>query len=68
MGELVLGELHGKPFFFVQMKRKQLWVPLIEKAMAKMFGCYEALQGGYMTEGLAILTGSPVTYIPIEGM
>lgn len=40
-------------------KRKQLFVPLIEKAMARMYGCYESLVSGQTTQGLAALTGFP---------
>ncbi|ETW03497.1 hypothetical protein, variant 1 [Aphanomyces invadans] len=47
----------GKPFFARCSDPNELWVPLIEKAYAKLHGCYEALIGGYIDVALSDLTG-----------
>ena len=39
------------------------WVPLIEKAVAKLFGGFYNLKAGHCGEGLQLLTGTPIDSI-----
>jgi calpain-15 len=55
-----------KHLVFTQAKRRQLYVPLIEKACAKVFGSYASLRSGHLVEGLQLLTGAPCDYISLK--
>jgi len=49
-----------------QAHQRQLYVPLIEKACAKLFGSYADLIGGQTEEGLQLLTGAPCEHIDLH--
>lgn len=47
---------------------QQVWAPLIEKAFAKLHGCYESIGRGSVEQGLRCLTGAPVLRTPLMGL
>ena len=47
------------PVFARCKDANEIWVLLVEKAYAKLHGCYEALGGGEIDYGLRDLTGMP---------
>ena len=51
----------GSGMCFSKSKKgdNELWVPLLEKAWAKFYGCYERIEDGLTREALRSLTGAP---------
>ncbi|KAG8932278.1 hypothetical protein FRC01_014809 [Tulasnella sp. 417] len=50
-------------YFAKSRTDNETWVPLIEKAYAKLHGDYESLEGGFTSEGVEDLTGGVSTLI-----
>lgn len=49
-------------------KQQELWVPLIEKAYAKLSGCYQATTSGSIDDALVDMTGYACEKLKYEGM
>ena len=45
-----------------ESKSGLMWMPILEKAWAKLKGSYEMADGGLLENGLRMLTGVPVFY------
>ena len=54
-------ELIDKSRIHTLINWKSIWLNLIEKAFAKVFGGYKYLEGGSSYEALRMLTGAPLT-------
>ena len=51
---------NSESLMFAQMPDdKGSWIPLLEKAYAKMAGNYEKISRGWMAESMRIFTGAP---------
>ncbi|CAE6502868.1 unnamed protein product [Rhizoctonia solani] len=57
----------GKTLYFSRSKTEnETWLPLLEKAYAKLNGDYQAIIGGFDAEAIEALTGGISTLTPIK--
>ena len=52
---------------FAQSTNDELWISLLEKAYAKIYGSYSNIEGGSVQHALRDLTGAPVKELRDEG-
>jgi len=53
----------GGSLCYLQGARRQIWVPLVEKAAAKLYGCWATMCGGTFAEAMSLFTGFPTDRI-----
>eukprot|EP01043_Picozoa_sp_COSAG02_P011523 COSAG02_NODE_424_length_22575_cov_79.088361_19_plen_1122_part_00 len=46
----------GRPVFAHAKSRQELWVPILEKAFAKLYGSFASIEAGQLTDALVCLT------------
>ncbi|KAJ7125745.1 cysteine proteinase [Mycena crocata] len=57
----------GKSLYFARSGTEgETWVPLMEKAYAKLHGDYASISGGFSCEAIEDLTGGVSTFIPTK--
>jgi hypothetical protein len=56
----------AKELFFAKCNEpSEIWVPMMEKAYAKLFGSYTSLSGGWTRDALVDLTGGVAAYLDV---
>ena len=54
---------HKNDWAFARSVDREIWVLLLEKAWAKIYGSYQRIQAGTAGEALPALTGAPAEFI-----
>jgi calpain-15 len=53
----------GGSLCYLHGARRQIWVPIVEKAAAKLYGCWANMMGGTIAEAMSLFTGFPTQRI-----
>lgn len=58
---------NGQLIYSASTTRNEFWPALLEKAYAKLYGCYEAIDGGRVHDALLDLTGGVTELVKLRG-